>query len=800
MFLVVQMAGLADVFGASKVYLPHAPYIKDQLALRSAVTAVELKSVLGLGAAEDLLIFQESAGENGVTHTRYKQLFNGVPVWGHHIIVATDRDDAIVSLHGTRVADIEDDIGAQQLAAARGSSAKEMLATMKSRHLARKGLARSSWVFENEVGEKVVYVDHSGKARICYLVSFFADTIRGGNPTRPIMLVDVETGKILLEYEALTHADGTGPGGNVKIGKYEYGKDFDPFEVTQSGSTCTMINTNVKTVNLNHGTSGSTAFSYTCPRNTVKEINGGYSPLNDAHAFGAVVFDMYKDWFNTAPLTFQLMMRVHYSNGYDNAFWNGSSMTFGDGKTYFYPLVSLDVVAHEVSHGFTEQNSDLIYSGQSGGINEAFSDMAGEAAEFYHRKKNDFMVGFDIWKLSATGALRYMDDPPKDGKSIGSAKDYKSGMDVHYSSGVFNKAFWALATTEGWDTQKAFAVFVKANQAYWEPSTNFQQGAEGARDAAIALGFSALAIKNAFAKVDITIDAPNDPPSLVQIVSVSTGKKYALSEAKSGAQAYIDRNYTVNAVSAGLAGGVLVQTANDDKAVSTATHLKLKAHKDALLYVAYDRRAGSLPTWLASWTPTAESLSTTDSGASPLKVYKKAVSAGAEITLGGNLNGGDTGARSNYLVVAKPYAVSVVDIESVSTGKPYATVEAKAGARAHIDREYTVNGISAGLSGGVLVQTANDDKGVNAANHLVILVNKAAAVYVAYDNRAGSRPTWLNTDWAATGESLSTTDHPASPLKVYMKTVAAGTRLTLGGNLQGGDTGARSNYLLVVKP
>jgi hypothetical protein len=287
---------------------------------------------------------------------------------------------------------------------------------------------------------------------------------------------------------------------------------------------------------------------------------------------------------------------------------------------------------------------------------------------------------------------------------------------------------------------------------------------------------------------------------LVQIVSVSTGKKYALSEAKSGAQAYIDRNYTVNAVSAGLAGGVLVQTANDDKAVSTATHLKLKAHKDALLYVAYDRRAGSLPTWLASWTPTAESLSTTDSGASPLKVYKKAVSAGAEITLGGNLNGGDTGARSNYLVVAKPYAVSVVDIESVSTGKPYATVEAKAGARAHIDREYTVNGISAGLSGGVLVQTANDDKGVNAANHLVILVNKAAAVYVAYDNRAGSRPTWLNTDWAATGESLSTTDHPASPLKVYMKTVAAGTRLTLGGNLQGGDTGARSNYLLVVKP
>jgi Zn-dependent metalloprotease len=58
-------------------------------------------------------------------------------------------------------------------------------------------------------------------------------------------------------------------------------------------------------------------------------------------------------------------------------------MTFSDGYTRFYPLVSLDVTAHEVSHGFTEQNSRLIYSGQSGGMNEAFSDISGEAAEYF---------------------------------------------------------------------------------------------------------------------------------------------------------------------------------------------------------------------------------------------------------------------------------------------------------------------------------------------------------------------------------------------------------------------------------
>ena len=144
-------------------------------------------------------------------------------------------------------------------------------------------------------------------------------------------------------------------------------------DVAQSGNTCTMQNSNVKTVNLNHGTSGSSAYSYTCPRNTVKEINGAYSPLNDAHFFGNVVFNMYNDWIGTPPLTFQLSMRVHYSNNYENAFWNGSSMTFGDGASRFYPLVSLDVSSHEVSHGFTEQNSNLVYSGRSGGLNEAFS-------------------------------------------------------------------------------------------------------------------------------------------------------------------------------------------------------------------------------------------------------------------------------------------------------------------------------------------------------------------------------------------------------------------------------------------
>ena len=243
---------------------------------------------------------------------------------------------------------------------------------------------------------------------------------------------------------------GTGPGGNTKTGQYEYGTNYGYIDVTQSGTTCTMNNTNVKTVNLNGGTTGTTAFSYTCPRNTVKTINGAYSPLNDAHYFGGVIYNMYNAYIGKAPLTFQLTMSVHYSTNYENAFWDGSAMSFGDGATTFYPLVSLDVSSHEVSHGFTEQNSNLTYSGQSGGMNEAYSDMAGEAAEYYMKGSNDFLVGADIFK--GTGALRYMNNPPQDGGSIDNAANYTSSMDVHYSSGVYNKAFYLLATTAGWNT------------------------------------------------------------------------------------------------------------------------------------------------------------------------------------------------------------------------------------------------------------------------------------------------------------------------------------------------------------
>lgn len=449
---------------------------------------------LGLDRQSRLLMLDRDTSLGARTY-RYQQTFQGLPVFGEQVVVSEDSNGNVRALFGRTVAGLASEISA---AAPRVNKARAF-SIARSAGL---GLRQGFMQISDAKTELMIHVDDFGTARKAYVVSYFADSAEGGSPTRPFVVVDANTGRVITQWENLQHAlIGTGPGGNQKTGQYEYGTTYGKLDVTQSGTTCSMNSTNVKTVNLNGGTSGSTAFSYTCPRNTVKAINGAYSPLNDAHYFGAVVFNMYNAYIGKRPLTFQLLMRVHYSSNYENAFWNGSSMTFGDGATKFYPLVSLDVSAHEVSHGFTSQNSNLTYSNQSGGINEAYSDIAGEAAEFYMKGSNDFLVGAQIFK--GTGALRYMANPPQDGKSIDHASKFVTGMNVHYSSGVYNKAFYLLATKAGWDVPKAFKVFARANDLYWTSSTNYNQGACGMRTAATDLGYSTADVASAFSAVGV---------------------------------------------------------------------------------------------------------------------------------------------------------------------------------------------------------------------------------------------------------------------------------------------------------
>ncbi|QDI04934.1 peptidase M4 family protein [Xanthomonas cerealis pv. cerealis] len=465
-----------------------------------AAAAVRHAELVGLDAESALHLLSSSTDDDGTVHSRYQQTFRGVPIWGEHVVVSEHGDGRVRNLFGRSVAGM-----ASELPATAPAAAAALLPADRALDVAKRaalGDALAARRIERAQAPQMIYLDDDDRAHMAYVVSFFADAPQGGEPTRPFVIVDARNGAVLRQWEGLTTRDASGPGGNVKTGQYEYGSSGSIHGFLEVDNNCRMQDSAVKSVDLNGGSSGSTAYQFACPRNTYKAINGAYSPINDAHYFGGVIDKMYRAYAGVAPLSFQLVMRVHYGTRYENAFWSGSTMNFGDGNTRFHPLVSIDVAGHEVSHGFTEQNSGLTYSGQPGGINEAYSDIAGEATEYYLKGSNDFLVGPEIFK--SNGALRYMANPPQDGASIDNAANYRNGLDVHYSSGVYNKAFYKLATTSGWNTRSAFEVFARANRLYWTPSTSFNSGACGVRTAASDLGRSAAAVTAAFSSVGVT--------------------------------------------------------------------------------------------------------------------------------------------------------------------------------------------------------------------------------------------------------------------------------------------------------
>src|SRR5687768_124456 len=239
---------------------------------------------------ESRLVLLTRNSDHGVRNTRYQQTFRGVPIFGEHVVVSEDANGNVRALFGRKADGL-----ASELPSTRARLASAQALAIGKR--AGMGSRAASMVTRNEKSEPKIFIDEHGRAHLAYLVSFFADAPRGGSPTRPFVIVDANNGTVLKQWDNLQHAlIGTGPGGNLKTGQYEYGVDFGYNDVAQSGTTCTMNNANVKSVNLAGSTSeaGKPAFSYTCPRNTFKAINGAYSPLNDAHYFGNVVYNMYQ--------------------------------------------------------------------------------------------------------------------------------------------------------------------------------------------------------------------------------------------------------------------------------------------------------------------------------------------------------------------------------------------------------------------------------------------------------------------------------------------------------------------------
>jgi vibriolysin len=467
----------------------------------------DINAMIKLNPSYDFKPFNHVLLKNGKNKQKIHQYYLSIPVWGVSLAATESNMGEYSDISGRYLVNIEQDLRSTQPSI---SKHEALTIAMKSKKITS---ALKAMVNNEEVNTYIMQ-DANHKARLVYQISFM---INSHIPSRPYFIMDAQTGEMLRQWEGLTTQYAIGPGGNTKTGRYQYGTDYGYLIVSD---TCQMISPNVETYDLKHKTTGAVIHQFDCtghpPINTYQEINGAFSPINDAHYFGNVVFDMYQQWFDKSPLTMKLKLRVHYGENYQNAFWDGKQMTFGDGASTFYPLVGLDVVAHEVSHGFTQQNSNLIYVEQMGGINESFSDIAGEAAKYFNHanqpehERNDWLVGGTIMKKGS--ALRYFSDPTKDGHSIGHAKDYHDKLDVHYSSGVFNRAFYTLATKADWNTEKAFRAFVLANQIYWDQESDFDHAGCGVKKAAQDLEYSVQDVVDAFNVVGVDTSCNFPPP------------------------------------------------------------------------------------------------------------------------------------------------------------------------------------------------------------------------------------------------------------------------------------------------
>ncbi|MCP3141073.1 M4 family metallopeptidase [Pyxidicoccus xibeiensis] len=229
----------------------------------------------------------------------------------------------------------------------------------------------------------------------------------------------------------------------------------------------------------------------------------------DAQYGASMTYDMMKNVLGRDSLDGageKLVSYVHVDNGLVNAFWDGQKMSYGDGdgKTSG-PLTALDIAGHEIAHGLTERTAGLIYRNESGGLNEAMSDIFGAGVEWYAAQKNpgvkfNWTVGETAWTPgnSTEDGLRYMDDPTKDGYSIDNYKHYPEQTEVHGSSGIANNAFYLMVNggknrtsgqevKDGIGMEKGLKIYYRALAHYMTPNTTFAQAREACIKAATDL-------------------------------------------------------------------------------------------------------------------------------------------------------------------------------------------------------------------------------------------------------------------------------------------------------------------------
>ncbi|KOG36167.1 peptidase M4 [Streptomyces viridochromogenes] len=417
----------------------HAALLADAQAHR-ATTA----HALGLGAQEQLLPKSVLKDADGTLHTRYERTFAGLPVLGGDLVVHSAANGAVKSVTKATRATI----------AVASTTAVKTADSAKSFALGRANSEGATSPRADSV-RKVVWAA-ADRPTLAW------ETVVGGvqhdkTPSELHVITDAATGAKLFEYQAVKNGTGNSQyAGQVTLGTSGSAGNYSMIDNTRGGH---------KTTDLDHAYDD--PFGGNIPVGTTftdpDDVWGTGAPGNaqtagvDA-AYGAqLAWDYYKNVHarngvrndGVAPHS-----RVHYDNIYRNAFWWEACfcMTYGDGYYNANPLTSIDVAAHEMTHAVTGYTAGLIYSNESGGLNEATSDIMATTVEFWAHNSadaGDYLIGEKI-NIDLDGKpLRYMDRPSKDGASKDSWYSGIGGIDVHWSSGPANHWFYLASEGSG---------------------------------------------------------------------------------------------------------------------------------------------------------------------------------------------------------------------------------------------------------------------------------------------------------------------------------------------------------------
>lgn len=553
-----------------------------EITVKSLQRLTDMREELGLDEHHSFQMQSLQRDPLGQTHIRFQQYYHGVRIWGGEVITHTQADGR--ELPPTTLAlkhKIQVDITPKL-------SADAALAVVK------KDLALSAEFSTKPTTELVIYPEKvsrvaANKATVLagklnaddfmteitgYQLAYYIHTeINNPNDTRYTdYLINAHTSAIIEKWDSLLSENAIGNGksqysGAVNLNINSVAGGFELRDLTRPVSGGNVV------YNLDHSTSG-TGTLYTDSDNTwgdganfkedpepTTSANGQTAAVDAAYGIQAT-WDMYKNVFGRNGINGDgkpTYARVHYDNAFDNAFYSDSCMciTYGDG-TKLQTLTSLDVAAHEFAHGVCMTTAKLIYNKESGGLNEANSDIMGAMAEFYMRGANGkgsvipdiggtWTQGEQITTAAFPLKMRFLYKPSKDGNSADAWSPTLEKLNVHYSSGPMNRAFYFLsqgatktgetATTylpngmTGIGNDKAAKIWFRALTTYMTTDTNYAGARiaciQAVRDLFPVSGAEEIAVWNAFA--GINVGNPWSGADAPPIVSVSeTGDKGTL--------------------------------------------------------------------------------------------------------------------------------------------------------------------------------------------------------------------------------------------------------------------------------